>query len=136
VKRVGRGYAPSVVSSAGRIGLVRTDPRVVVVEVEGEHDLNTAPLLRREAKALQEEDVGIVLDLESATFLDSSILALVLELDTNLKAKGRGFAVALPEGSADAVRRLIEVTGLDGPLAIAPSREEAVAAAGGGTGSP
>lgn len=105
---------------------------MVVVQVEGEHDLNTAPLLRREIKAIQQEDVGIVLDLEDATFLDSSILALVLELDTTLKAKGRGFAVALPEGSAGAVRRLIEVTGLDGPLAIAPTREEAVAAAGGG----
>lgn len=106
------------------------------MEVEGEHDLNTAPLLRREAKALQEEDVGIVLDLEGATFLDSSILALVLELDTNLRAKGRAFAVALPEGSAEAVRRLIEVTGLDGPLAIASTREEAVAAAAAGSAAP
>jgi hypothetical protein len=52
---------------------------VVVVLVEGEHDIYTAPTLRERLDEALERGGGVVVDLTAATFVDSSVLGALLE---------------------------------------------------------
>ena len=104
-----------------------------MLTISGEHDLSTAPNLRRRLDGLLEEGVATVLDLSSATFIDSSILSVILD-GRRRAAEGQiGFAVAHSNGS-DAVDRVLDVTGLRGELPVHARREEAIMAASGSSG--
>ena len=52
---------------------------VVVVVVEGEHDIYTAPTLRERLDEALDRGGGIVVDLTAATFVDSSVLGALLD---------------------------------------------------------
>lgn len=102
---------------------------MAVVAVEGEHDLYTAPSLREQVEALLDEGVSVVVDLTEATFVDSSILGVLVAGRQQAADLGLGFAVALAEGGTAAVRRILEVTGLTPVLPVLPARDAAVQAA-------
>ena len=106
---------------------------VAVIEVDGEHDLNNAPRFRDEVERLQAERAAVVVDLAKATFVDSSMLAALLDARRRAEEKDLGFAVNLPEDSEVGVRRVIEVTGLDAALPILPDRDGAIEHATTGT---
>jgi anti-sigma B factor antagonist len=95
-----------------RIELDRSDGGVVVVILSGEHDVYTAPTLREKIEAVIEERVPFVIDLTPTTFLDSSVLRVLLEARRHAEETGVGFAVALADSEAPGVRRILEVTGL------------------------
>ena len=65
-----------------------------------------------------------VLDLSPATFIDSSILSVILDGRRRAAEAKIGFAVARSNGS-DAVDRVLEVTGLRAELPVHARREEA-----------
>jgi anti-sigma B factor antagonist len=94
-----------------QIELNRSDG-VVVVVLSGEHDVYTAPELREKIGSVIEESAPLVIDLTPTTFLDSSVLRVLLEARRNADERGLGFAVALDDGEALGVRRILEVTGL------------------------
>ena len=71
---------------------------VVVVVVIGEHDVYTAPSLRDQIQSVIEEKVPFIVDLTPATFVDSSILRVLLEARRQAEEQGLGFAVALGDG--------------------------------------
>ena len=71
----------------------------------------------------------MVVDLARATFLDSSILAAMLEAGGRAEARDLGFAISLPADADPGIRRLISVTGLDGALRFFGDREQAIEAA-------
>lgn len=125
------GTLPSVVSPASRIGVERVDDSLAIVAVEGEHDLSTAPELREHLQVLIRADASVVVDLSLATFVDSSVLAALIEASQNGDQRGVGFSVALPADAATGVRRVIEVTGLGEVLALRESTDSAVMAARG-----
>ena len=52
---------------------------VVVVVVEGEHDIYTAPTLRERLDEAIARGAGVVVDLTGATFVDSSVLGALLD---------------------------------------------------------
>jgi anti-sigma B factor antagonist len=82
----------------------------VVVGLEGELDLATAPRLGEAVGELRE--VGwdvIVVDLAAAEFVDSTGLRLLLDLDGRARCEGWQFAL---RGSCGALDRLLWVTGL------------------------
>ena len=106
-----------------------------MVTISGEHDLSTAPNLRRRLDSLLDEETTTVVDLSSATFIDSSILGVILDGRRQATEAGVGFAVLNSEG-ADAVDRVLDVTGLRAELPVYARREEAVAAASGHSGKP
>ena len=112
----------------GEIGLERTDAGIAVLSISGEHDLNTAPELRRRLDQLIGEGRPIVLDLSPASFVDSSILGVILETRRRAAGAGLGFAIEQTEG-ADAVARVLEITGLRSELPVHPTRDDAVAEA-------
>ena len=127
----------------GELALERTDAGVAVLTISGEHDLSTAPLLRRRLDGLLDQGTPTVVDLSPATFVDSSIIGVILDgrrraakpspIGTSTGAPdGRrraakaaiGFAVVHADG-ADAVDRVLEVTGLRAELPVHTNREEA-----------
>jgi anti-sigma B factor antagonist len=115
----------------GELALERTDSGLAVLTMSGEHDLSTAPELRRRLDGLLDEGAATVVDLSSATFIDSSILGVILDGRRRASDAEVGFAV-LHDNGADAVDRVLEVTGLRNELPVHTGREEALAAASGG----
>jgi anti-sigma B factor antagonist len=119
----------------GELALERKDSGLAVLTISGEHDLSTAPNLRRRLNALLDEGTATVIDLSPATFIDSSILGAILDGRRRAQEADIGFAVARSNGS-DAVDRVLDVTGLRAELPVHARREEAVTAASGKTGKP
>jgi anti-sigma B factor antagonist len=117
----------------GELALERKDHGLAVLTISGEHDLSTAPNLRRRIDGLLDEGVATVVDLSPATFIDSSILGVILDGRRRAAETNIGFAVARSNGS-DAVDRVLEVTGLRAELPVHARREEAVVAASGNSG--
>ena len=105
---------------------------VVVVRVHGEHDVFTAPALREQVHAAIEQAAPIVIDLSRATFIDSSVLAVLLGGLRRAREAELGYALILPGEDGAPVRRIFEVTGLVPVFSIHPSENEAVAAAAAG----
>jgi anti-sigma B factor antagonist len=116
-----------------RIELDRSDGGVVVVVLSGEHDVYTAPELRDRIDSVIEEGAPFVIDLTPTTFLDSSVLRVLLEARRRAEENGLGFAVALSDTEAPGVRRILEVTGLIPLLPVVETREVALDTARAGT---
>ncbi len=112
---------------------LETEAGLAVVTISGEHDLSTAPNLRRRLDSLLDDETTTVVDLSHATFIDSSILGVILDGRKRAAEAGIGFAVLSSDG-ADAVQRVLEVTGLRAELPVYARREEAVEAASGNSG--
>jgi anti-sigma B factor antagonist len=110
------------------IELDRSDDAVVVV-LRGEHDVYTAPSLRDQFSSVLDERRPLVVDLTPATFIDSSILRVLLEARRQAEDEGLGFAIALGNGEAPGVRRILEVTGLISVFPVLFAREAALEAA-------
>ncbi len=127
-----RGISAGV--RTGELALERKDANLAVLTVSGEHDLSTAPNLRRRLDTLIGEGTATVIDLTPATFIDSSILGVILDARRRTTEARIGFAVVHSNG-ADAVDRVLEVTGLRNELPVYVDREEALAAASGDSGS-
>ena len=122
------GYARAVEV----VGEVRTElagEGTAIVVLTGEHDLGTVPQVREAFEGAAADGKAIVVDLCATTFVDSSILGAVLEARRGAEGGARGFAVAC-DGSAEPVRRVLEVTGLAEELPVHPTREAALAAVG------
>jgi anti-sigma B factor antagonist len=119
-----------------RIQLDRDHGGVAVVVVEGEHDVYTAPSLSEELDSLLEERIPFVIDLTTATFVDSSVLRVLLEAKRRAEANEIGFAVALGQDDSGPVRRVLDITGLVPVLPVYSDREEAVEAARAGLRAP
>lgn len=95
--------------SAGVDGLeleVRYCNGTVVLFVRGEIDLATAPAL---ARALDEiGDQPVILDIAKVSSLDARGIAVAVEHDQRLRARGERLAL---RGASPLVRRLLEITG-------------------------
>jgi anti-sigma B factor antagonist len=114
---------------SNRIELSRDHDGVVVVVVAGEHDVHTAPSLRERIESVIKEQKPFAIDLTPATFIDSSILRVLLEARRRAQEEGLGFAVSLGDEQAAGVRRILEVTGLIPIFPVLGGRAEAVDAA-------
>ena len=106
-----------------------------MLTISGEHDLSTAPSLRRQLDTLLDEGAVTIVDLSPATFIDSSILGVILDGRRRASEAGIGFEVAHSDGG-EAVDRVLEVTGLRTELPVHQGREEAITAASGNLETP
>src|SRR5215217_2310620 len=91
---------------ANPIVLDDTAGDVVVVVVEGEHDIYTAPTLRERLDEALDRGGGIVVDLTAATFV-----------------------VCVGDAVEPGVQRILDITGLVPVLPVLRRRDEAIAAA-------
>jgi anti-sigma B factor antagonist len=91
---------------------VQPEREGVRVIPHGELDLGTVQQLETQIDELRSGGFAtIVLDLRELTFMDSTGLRLLLELDAESRADGFRFAIIDREGP---VRRLLELTGIEG----------------------
>lgn len=104
---------------------------VVVVVVEGEHDIYTAPALRERLEDTISRDGGTIVDLTGATFVDSSVLGTLLDARRRALDAKHGFVVCVGETVEPGVQRILDITGLVPVLPVVRSREEALATARG-----
>ncbi len=110
---------------------------VVMVAVHGEHDIASAAGLRTAIEEALARSQHVVVDLTPSTFIDSTVLGVLLSARERAEEEEVGYAVVLEPGTGDAaVRRILEVTGLDALLPVHAERDAAVQAAGAGPGAP
>ncbi|SEF38370.1 anti-anti-sigma factor [Amycolatopsis pretoriensis] len=98
-------------------------PEAVVVAVAGDLDLETAPVLRRQAfAALDERPLAVILDLGAVTFCGSAGLQVLSELVTATAATDLPFAVVAGHRP---VLRALQLTRIDVTLSLHPELEQA-----------
>jgi anti-sigma B factor antagonist len=102
---------------------------VVVVVVEGEHDIYTAPTLRDRLTEAIGRGGGIVVDLTGATFVDSSVLGALLDARRRALEADQGFVVCVGPAVEPGVQRILDITGLVPVLPVISGRDEAIASA-------
>ena len=97
---------------------------VYVIALEGEIDIDTAPILERAVtKAVQEMSDALVFDLTAVTFMDSSAVNVVLATRTRVASFDGKVAVVCPDGPLGRVFEILAVRDL---LKVSESREQAV----------
>ena len=118
----------------GHVG-VESEGEIVVLVLNGEHDLSTAP----DVRAAVDEAIGsgrdVIVDLSQTEFIDSSILGVLVACYRSVTADpegGRAFAVvAQPAGP---VTRLFELVAISDVIHVYPTRAAALAAVNGAAG--
>ena len=113
-------------TGAGRIEATAVDGRWPVIALSGVHDLSTAPELRARLHELAEAD-AVIIDLDHTTFVDSSILGVLVGGLRRARERDVPFAVVLGDDAHPAIRRIFELTGLHDVFPIYSSRELAQA---------
>jgi anti-sigma B factor antagonist len=111
------------------ISVERIDEDLTILRLEGEHDLNTAPELRTHLEQCRSSGSAIVLDLSATTFIDSSILAALVDAHRSAHENSGGFAIVIGEQPGSGVHRILEITGLDERLEVHRQLAAAIAAA-------
>jgi anti-sigma B factor antagonist len=99
---------------------------VIVVVVEGEHDIYTAPTLRERLDEAIGRGAGLVVDLTRATFVDSSVLGALLDARRRALDAGQGFVVSIGDDVEPGVQRILDITGLVPVLPVVNGRDEAI----------
>ena len=98
-----------------------------VLAMSGEHDLSTAPELRARLHDLG-EDSAVIVDLDATTFVDSSILGVLVGGLRRARERDVPFGLVLGSDAHPAIRRIFELTGLYDVFPIYASRADAQAA--------
>jgi anti-sigma B factor antagonist len=113
---------------AGTVDVAHDIAGLAVVTLQGEHDLSTREAL---ADALQRAAAhsNVVVDLSPCTFMDSTVINVLLSTANTVAAGGERLALVIPPEQRR-VARVAEMTGLDKLLAVYETREAALAAFG------
>jgi anti-anti-sigma regulatory factor len=98
---------------------------VAIARLLGEHDLVSAPELKRTIYDLAARDVGVVVDVSETLFADVSVLRALADGDAALRERGRRLVVRL--GTTCQVRRLFSFAPPD--FLCVEDRTEAIAQA-------
>ena len=110
-------------ASAAPPGLTLHQP--VVIAPEGELDVATVGGFRRGlAQAAREAEGGLVVDLTEVSFIDSSALGAIVELQNQRRRSEQRLAVVVPSGSAVAVA--LNLSGLRDRLPLFETRQAAL----------
>jgi anti-sigma B factor antagonist len=103
-----------------------TDGDATVVNVTGEIDMETGPAFQRGLlHAIGAGRHGLIVDLSSASFLDSSALTSLVNAFDNLRRQGGGRLAIV--ATDPRMRALFEVARLDRDFLIYESRADAIA---------
>jgi anti-sigma B factor antagonist len=100
----------------------RSGEDIFVVSLAGEHDLYTAPKLQEEFRSVIAAGArAIVVDLTETSFLDSTMLHVLLSARSELRDGGRLLLVT----NDATVKRVFEIAGIDRFFDFYPSRRAA-----------
>src|SRR5947208_5810860 len=107
---------------------IATEGRVVIARLKGEIDLaNAKPIGSLVAGAVTNDAAGVVLDLTETSYLDSSGVHLVFDLNERLAARQQRLVLAIPADSR--VRRVLELVNVESGVPVVTEVEEAKALA-------
>jgi anti-anti-sigma factor len=95
-----------------------------VVALVGEHDLHSRAALRA-TLAYAAEGRNVLVDLSGCTFVDSAIISLLLATQRTLNAQDGRCELVIPT-QARYVKRLFEITGIEGLFTVHASRAVAL----------
>jgi anti-sigma B factor antagonist len=108
----------------GTVEFRQETPGIACVHVHGEHDLSTVPALA-EAFEQAAAHANALVDLSECTFIDSSVIAVLLRAAQAATARGAMFVVVIPP-EQERVTRVADLTGLVELLDVRASREAAL----------
>jgi anti-anti-sigma factor len=98
------------------------DAQNCVAAISGEIDTSNIQEIREMLDERAADAACLIVDLTETSFLDSAGVALLLEIAGRLQVTRRQFHVVIP---ADApIRRVVELSGLDGQIDIVATRAE------------
>jgi anti-anti-sigma factor len=100
-------------------------PDIAVATLRGEHDLSSKAALA-EALVCASEHRCLLVDLGECTFLDSTVLALLVATCQRMWEQDRRLELVIPD-DASAISRVITVAGLTTFLTIHEDRAAAIA---------
>jgi anti-anti-sigma factor len=86
--------------------------------LRGEHEAFTADKLSQEFDRLLEAGVAILVDLRRTTFIDSTVVGLLLTASRAASERGVDFVLLVGDETGWPVHRLLEVTGLGSDLEV------------------
>ena len=96
-----------------------------VIEVKGEIDVYTAPVLREEISTLVDADhTTIVVDLTQVSFMDSTGLGVLVGALKKVRTLGGDLALVISE---EKILKVFRITALTQVFSIHPSLDEALA---------
>ena len=98
-----------------------------VIQLRGEADMYAAPRIRSDLASALGTSAPLVVDLSQATFVDSTIIGVLLEGLAQYEKLERPLVLLLPDESAPEVHRLFELTGLTSLLPVVRTWDEAAA---------
>jgi anti-anti-sigma factor len=103
-----------------------------IARLSGDVDIVQASTLRKQLLgAVQNQDLGLVVDLSDASYIDSVGVSLLFELAERLSDRQLRFAVVMPEGGI--VQRVLTIVHLDSVAEVHPRLDDALAALSGGS---
>jgi anti-anti-sigma factor len=113
------------------LGDVECGDEVIVLIAGGEIDFAASPQLReRIAEHIDAGGKHLVLDLSTATFIDSTAIGVLVGAVMRLRESGGGsLTVVCPEEN-ERVLRIFEIAGVSNLFVLHRSREEALSALG------
>ncbi|HEY7792735.1 MAG TPA: STAS domain-containing protein [Gaiellaceae bacterium] len=106
-------------------GVNAQDPGFAVIRLAGESDAYAAPRIRADLQGALGGSAPVVVDLSHATFLDSTVVGILLESLASSEQVELPLVLLLPDESAPEVHRLFELTGLAPLLPLVSSWDEA-----------
>jgi anti-sigma B factor antagonist len=98
-----------------------------VIQLNGESDAYVAPRVRSDLATALGAEEPLVVDLTQATFIDSTVVGILLEGLADCEKRERPLLLLLPDDAAPEIHRLFEITGLAALLPVVRSWDEATA---------
>lgn len=95
--------------SAGTIEVADANG-VLTIALVGEHDLGTRASIEPPLHSAALGEGGVIVDLSRTTFLDSTVLQVLVRTDALLRDRGRTLVLVVPDDGV--AHRALEVSGL------------------------
>lgn len=114
------------VSSLGELEVSLPRPGVAAVALKGEHDISTAPELRRLLQTLVADHPMVLVDVTDAEFIDSTVIQTLVLTDRAARAADQRFV--LVAGTKPIVSTALQISGVIDCLECADSVEKALSA--------
>ena len=89
-----------------------------VIALSGEHEAYSAGKLAKQLTSLIDEGAGVTVDLRHATFIDSTVVGVLIAAHRRATEASLAFGLLVGGETGWPVRRLLEVTGLDEQLGV------------------
>jgi anti-anti-sigma factor len=109
------------------LGAIRVEPetaKIVALSLEGDFDLTNAPAFEAQIDTALDRGNDLILDLSEASFIDSSVIHVVVRAAQTAEAREQ--TVVLQLGTAAIVERVLEVAMIEQVLPRARDRQEAL----------